>query len=97
MTVKNPTPTASEIVKLMDDIDKLGVSIHDIRFEHVCNTSPSIYGDKGTDKRRGFSTYFSQLKPLQKAQFFRRLTKKGVKQDTIDRVWKRSGIVENLI
>ena len=97
MTVKNPTPTASEIVKLMDDIDKLGVSIHDIRFEHICNSSPSIYGDKGTNKRRGFSTYFSKLKTLSKSFFYQRLTKKGVNEDTIDRVWKRSGIVENLI
>lgn len=96
MTVKNPTPTASEIVKLMDDIDKLGVSIHDIRFEHVCNTLPSIYGEKGTNKRRGFSTYFSQLKILSKRNFCQRLKRKGVNEDTIDRVWKRSGIVENL-
>ena len=81
----------------MDDLDKLGVSIHDIRFEYLCDTSPSIYGDKGTDKRRGFSTYFSQLKPLSKRQFYMRLIKKGVKEDTIDRVWKRSGTVENLI
>lgn len=81
----------------MDDLDKLGVSIHDVRLEHICNTLPSIYGDRGTDKRRGLSTYFSQLKPLSKIQFKQKLIKKGVKEDTIDRVWKRSGTVENLI